>query len=880
MKASSYITRLRSSASIDSDVVGGKAKNLITLIDAGFNVPDGFVITTDAIQLIFDHNDGRNSLKMHLGQINYNESESILKSSERIQQEIDGWKIPSDLAGEIENACRKLGSDLVAVRSSCTAEDLLDASFAGQYDTYLNIQGVDEVLKHVKLCYASLWSPRALTYRKKMRIDEDAVKLAVLVQSMVAAQRAGVLFTKNPVGDVENEILIESSLGLGEAVVSGEVNPDRYLVSIGEKDSFEIVSREIGDRASNILETEGAILRDDEAIALARLGKSVEALYNEPQDIEWAIDSDNQIFLLQTRPITTASDKKSDDILWSRGYSDDYWNDNVTPLFFDLLGDHLTHIVNIELNDIMGYDKMDRNLLKLHKAHVYFNLSVIRNKVINEIPPFLRTDDVLFYFPEGAGAYGKESMRGLPFALKKRIQAEIRVMLMDPNGSMSKTADVYDEWTERDFVPFCKDVDRRLNESNTASELLELSREMDKVMMSHFRLVRYGIPVHNLGMNLATSYLLNTFFGEEEAKTLYPILISGLDHRTTQTNMKVSELAEIAYRIPSVKQTILETERMKVLEILNALSNPEANEFKDAITEFLEEYGVRGHTREPYYQRWGEAPEYVFDVLKALLVERGESKGIDTLKVRNNTELEVEQKLKKQRLGGVKWSLLSTILNTARRYIVFRENQRFNLDRWITRLRAIYLQIGDHFVKDGIISNADQVFFFHKREIRAIVNGQFSAAEKETLSQKVVERYEEFKRYEDMTPPKFIQSGREFDDPLPLSTIEDEFSGVPASKGLATGPIRVLSSIDEIPEIKAGEVIVVPRTDPGWTPVFSKIGGLVTETGGVLSHGAVVSREYGIPAVTNIRNACKTFKTGQVVTLDGSKGIVSIHQKE
>jgi len=224
-----------------------------------------------------------------------------------------------------------------------------------------------------------------------------------------------------------------------------------------------------------------------------------------------------------------------------------------------------------------------------------------------------------------------------------------------------------------------------------------------------------------------------------------------------------------------------------------------------------------------------------------------------------------------QRYGPIKKMLFSTILGMARTYVCFRENQRFNLDRWITRERNAYLEIGKQLVKEGYFEEPRHVFFLFRNELRGIIRGNSKLA-RENVKSLVADRYEEFLKYENITPPKFLYGDREFDDPIPASA--EGFKGMPASHGLVTGHVRVLASVEEVPQVRAGEILIVPRTDPGWTPVFSKIGGLITETGGILSHGAVVSREFGIPAVTNVRNACQIFKTGQRVTVDGNKGIV------
>lgn len=871
----------------NSRLSGSKAANLSRVIKNGFKVPDGFVVTTNAYDQILSKQALGQLISESLAQIDYGRPETIDASSERIRSSIQKATLPPDLTAEVKTFYSQIGGGNVAVRSSASAEDLPEASFAGQYDTYLNIQGPDNVLEHVKQCFASLWTPRAIAYRHKNGIPHEKVRIAVIVQSMVDPRSAGVLFTKNPTPSAGCDMVVESSFGLGESVVSGEVNPDRFLVSqqtTGGKREYNVVAKEIGAKVAagvSQVASQKPSLSDAEVARLAEIGSSVESIFHSPQDIEWAIDNSGEVYVLQTRPITTRKLPKKElpqDIVWSRGYSDDYWNDNVSPLFYDLLGDQLTYVVNNELNQIMGYKKMDPRLLRLFRAHVYFNLDILRNKVVYEIPPFLRSEDVLNYFPEGAGPYGKQTMKSLPFKLKNRVLAEVRVTLLDGNGSMMKTATVYKNWTKDQFAVFCKEFDRRMAElesDGSAESIMDLAKELDKTMMAHFRLVRYGIPVHNIGMNLASNYMLRRFLGKDFGGKAFTALIAGLDHKTTETNRRISELAGLAVNSPSVKKAIVERPSAQVLTALKPMSGSEPQSFVKEFERFITDFGDRGFTREPYYPRWSETPERVLDVLKSLVTQGVRDMSATearTLRLRGRVEKEVERRMRRQRNGGIKWMLFSAILSFARTYIVFREDQRFNLDRWITRNRRAYLAIGKRLTAQGELKDPSRIFFLHRKEIKQLVYGKPDEATKRSFSQLAEERYKDFKQNEDAVPPKFVCESREYDDaaPEPSSILQ----GIAASQGQATGTVRVLNSIQDIPQVKSDEILVVPRTDPGWTPVFSSIRALITETGGILSHGAVVSREYGIPAVTNVRDACRTLKTGQVVTVDGNLGQV------
>ncbi len=892
-----YTIELDILSSMDVRKVGAKAFNLGRLIQNGFEVPSGFIVTTDAYDLFMTSTDISKKIVGLIEEIDYNDMEMVREVSKKIIALVESIPIPLEVSKAIKESYQKIKSPGVAVRSSATAEDLPDASFAGQYETYLNISGIDEVITKIRECYGSLWTSRAISYRQANSIPHYGVKIAVVIQEMVPCRSAGVLFTKNPTSGKKDEVVIESNFGLGESVVSGEAIPDRFVVAGTDNSDYRIITKEIGTKEVIIhLDTirgtrydkldedasQTASISDDQSIELAKIGRSIEKVFGVPQDIEWAYNELGELFILQSRPITTGLSKSEEGIIWTRGYSDDYWNDNVSPLFFNLLGDQLKYIVNIELNDIMGYKEMTSDLLLLREAHVYFNLDVIRNKVLNEMPPFIRSDDVLNYFPEGRGPYGKETMRELPFRLKARILAELRVMMYDGDGSITKTADVYQSWTDEEFIPFLQEFDESLEDirnKGTLQDLMKLADDLEEIMITHFRLVRYGIPVHNLGMNLIANYLLTRYLGAKAAARIFPILISGLEHKTNETNERFNELANAIHGYPEVKDAILSKPSTELYQYVTSMKTENASKFMKEFKEFQQEFGVRGFTREPYYPRWYDAPEMVFDLLKPMLKEKGPDLKVaksESERLRRNAERFVERHVKAIRFGRIKLLLFNTILGICRIYITFRENQRFNLDRWITRNRNLYLEIGRRFTDNGLVSDSTRIFFLFRNEIRSIIAGN----EISGISEVADERYQTFKDNENRIPPKFIQGSREFNDPLPESEIEASLSGIPASQGVTTAPIRVLRTIEEISEVQTGEILVVPRTDPGWTPVFSRIGGLITETGGILSHGAVVSREYGIPAVTNVRQACKKFVTGQIVTIDGNNGLIQIQKSE
>ena len=879
--------------------VGGKALNLGKLIQNDFPVPEGFVLTTEAYSTFLKSNNLTDFITNELSNIDYTNYTSIEKSAKKVQEAIKNSIFSQGLVEKIKQAYDKLYTTIVAVRSSATAEDLLTASFAGQYDTFLNLKTLGQVIKNIKSCYASIWTSRAIAYRHENKIPHSDVMLAVLIQEMIPAKCAGVLFTMNPISMNKQELLVESNYGLGESIVSGHCSPDQFLVKRESHhgiEEYKILDRQIGKKNvatyPKTLESEsGTVLMElsekenisssltkRQIIHLSQIGTQIERFFKSPQDIEWAINQDDKIYILQSRPITTLElVKPEEDVYWSRGYSDDYWNDPVTPLFFDLLGDPLTNVVSVELNSIMGYKDIDTKLIKLYNGHVYFNLDVLRNRVKYEIPKIFRNEDLLNYFPEGSGRYGKETMKNLPFRIFRRLFSEIRIMLHDPNGSMSKTAPKYYEWSENEFEPFCEEFDLKLSDLSKRGELfglIDLAYELDRVMVSHYRLIRYGLAVHNIGMNLMLQYLLKKFLGEEESLRFYPVLISGLEHKLTETNDDLRHLASIIQNSAELESVIQDYDSKDLYEYISSEKIPSIQTFYKEFESFLEKFGERGFTREIYYPRWNEEPRYIFDILKTLV--KGRDRDFEKikekqLKYREKIEKKVEAKIRSQRFGFIKWMLCSKILDSARIYLIFREDQRYNIDRWTYRNRKVYLEIGKILKQKGILKEIDDIFFLHRREIKKLLEQSDL-----DFSSLIKMRRDEFFKYEYTIPPKFLHGSREFDDVFRYDQDSFSFRGIPASQGILTSKIRIINKIEDISTVGIGEILVVPKTDPGWTPVFSKIGGLITETGGILSHGAVVSREYGVPSVTNITNACQLFKTGQVVTINGYNGTVII----
>lgn len=896
--------------------IGGKARNLGKLTLSGFNIPPAFIVSVDAYDF-FIKKELKGKISKILDSIDFEMEDSISHGCSSIRNIIKSEELPSDLFLEINNNIMNLPDGYYAVRSSAVAEDLEDASFAGQLDSFLNIKK-ENILEKVIDCWASYWNDRAVKYRHDSSIGHldtelTAAGIAVLVQKMVNANVSGVTFTANPVNGT-NEVVIESTWGLGEAIASGIVTPDIFVLNREGK----LIEKNIKTKKKGyfLINGENTLTTTDKAdrkksslnnIILKKLletGIELEEFFGVPQDIEWAIECEDRklnndktsdhdetkkptIYILQSRPVTTLTDDaENDDILWTRAYGDEYWADATTPLFYDVMGKMLTDYVNHEGARIMGYTEItDSKLLKLHKSRVYFN-SWVLEKAFSYYPKFARSKELLNYFP----LEDQERISEYPSILHKTLLSQILVAIRDPDGMMHRTDKAYRKWAQ-DFMDKCASFDETDLESMGDSELLSMYNDVETAGIKHYQLIRYGMVSHSIATNLMIKNWLVKWL-EDNDGSLYAGLISGLDdNKTVEMNIRFSDLAKILRKTPELSLKINSINDMSHLdesEINKIISSNSS--FKKEFDQFITEYGHRSNTREILYPRWREDKAYVLKVIKLLSSSESDlrKKELESRENRFKTEENVLNQIKNQKGGFVKAKLFGMVLNLAQTYLTFRENQRFYLDHLLFRQRLMLVEMGRRLALRKIIDEIDDVFFLYERELfdffdinhlsienpsNTKLNKEFNENNLSKLRDKILKRKKEFYRYRSSLPPKFIKNGIEFDDTV-TEYNQNAIYGAAASPGTFNGIARVVESIEELSKLEDNEILITSNTDPAWTAVFSKVGGLITETGGILSHGAVISREYRIPAVTAVKGATKIFKTGEMLIVDGNEGVV------
>jgi pyruvate,water dikinase len=867
------IARLDSLNENMDERIGGKAANLGRLFAGGFRVPPGVVITVDVYDRYLEITGMRNSIDHALSSIDFGNEASLERASEEIRSFFVAD--PDDGTAEaLDAAVKQIDPDaLWSVRSSAVAEDLASASFAGQQDTYLNVRRED-LMVNVRRCWASYWNSRAIAYRHDAGVDQLETGMAVVVQRMVDARSSGIMFTTDPVSGRRDRIIIESSWGLGESIASGLVTPDRFIC---DKLSTRLVDKTINRKVTGIFlskdgtrsvkidanEQMSPSLSKEEITTVARMGKRIEEHFKASQDVEWAIEGE-EVFLLQSRPITNLAEDS--DILWTRAYGDEYWSDVTSPLFYSLLGELLTKYVNHEGSEIMGYWGLtNKELLKVHRGHIYFNASVLE-EVFTYNPKFSRTNELLNYFPQkDQGRIARADTK-----IAQRLWAEVRITFLDNDGTIFRTDKAYRKWAEG-FTKASERLDSMDLAALTDEQLYKEYVDYRQAGLKHYRLIRYGMVTHSIGTNLMVKQWLANWL-DDRSGVYYSKLISGLeDNKTLKTNIAMAKLARSARNDPAVRELLSAGDSRKALVSIG--SEPRLSSFKADLDAFLKEYGHRSHTREMYFPRWADDPALVIDVVRALISsEVGDLEKLERDRVRERKEAEkdVMENLGRLRFGFARKLIFRPILSFAQTYLMFRENQRFYLDHMIFRWRKLFLEYGRRLTERGLLDDPSDIFFLSKEEVFEL------CAKGGDARSRVAERRADFERCRNVLPPKFLRGNVEFDDTVVRGVDTVRVTGVSASPGVVTGRIRVVQNIEALPMVQGGEIMVTSNTDPGWTAVFSKLGGLITETGGILSHGAVVSREYGIPAVTAVKDATAFFKTGQRVTLDGNDGTIYI----
>lgn len=861
-------------------LVGGKAMNLGELIRAGFAVPSGFCVTTAAYTLV-SAGAGLDPLLRELAMQPRDDPARQAELAAAVRAALLQAPIPSEVIAAIAAAYQTLGQGEpvpAAVRSSATAEDLPTASFAGQQETYLNIVGRDAVLAAVQRCWASLWTDRAVSYRARLGIDPHSVRLAVVVQRMVDAQAAGVLFTANPLSGKRRQAVIDATSGLGEALVSGAANPDHFVI---DTPTGAIVERRMGDtRAEQPQPSDVACLSDRQVCALAELGARVEARFGSPQDIEWAIDRADQIFLVQARPITTLFPLPADALATDADLQV-YLSFNVQQGAFSPftpMGISALRLIASGMAAFVGFPPPDSLAGPRFVADAACRIFI-------DVTAALRT------------SFGRALLVQMMEQAEVRAAAIFRQLVADPRLALLPAR----RWSfvrtialllVRSGIPWyllqallapraaCVRVQRLIHTLRAAGQVeahadaaVRLAAVERLLFRDTPRLLFKVSPVMLAGMQTFT--LATRLLGDRASASECQLALGGSPaNPITAMNLALWKLAERVRADLATARLVQDIQAPQLAADYHTGRLPPA--LQQDLANFLATYGHLGIAElDLGMPRWAEDPTDVLSVLVSYLQFRDPAQALDDQFRRTEQAAEAMVRELTGRAARTNWlrgRLAGFCVRRARLLSGFREMPRFVLALLLAQARAQIESIGVELAQIGRLEHAADIFFLTLSEVHAALAGSDWRAE-------VAERRASYaqERTRRHVPLVLLSDGTEPSTPRVTAIGQAMLQGAPASPGIVTARARVIRDPHGA-RLLPGEILVAPATDPGWTPLFLTASGLVMEMGGAMAHGAIVAREYGIPAVVGVAGATERITTGDRITVDGAAGTITIER--
>jgi len=852
----------------DLSRVGGKAAHLGILIAAGVHVPPGFVVTTRAFKRFMQSDARITKWLTKLSACDAEDLAALRTAAHELRTQMDSIVVPNDVAEAIAAAISLAPAQAWAVRSSGTVEDSPDASFAGQHDSFLNVRGTEAIVAAVKRCWLSLFSDRAISYRNRKGIAPDHAQMAVIVQRLIDADAAGVMFTANPAADNSDSILVEAAFGLGEALVQGKVAPDRIEVS---RSSLRVARPEAGTVIARVLD-------DDVVVRLARLGLETERILGCPLDIEWCVRA-GEIWLLQARAVTARRHPREasfeDRQVWTNANTGEVLPDVVTPMTWSLIR-------------VFGHDLFDTwlracgvrieqdQLFGLVAGRAYFNFNTIC--ALGRRLPGLRTqtlESLLGGHQDALVALQriKLSDADLPLIEISRWRTVLRappiVLGFLLHSSRASHAAVENLQRENEHLAGMEpsqlsddDLVAAIGTTFMPGKLLELGA----VDALGFATVDYGVFFGVCGR----------WFGSDGQGIANRLLAGVGEMEDVVAGHDLWRLAERAAGEPEIRSALL-AERTFPGFAARLADCRGGSAFLAQWNAFMRRHGH--HTRgeiELFNPRWSECPEFVLNMVRGYV--EGIDDGRDGPIARHEALAEERLALERKCLGTlrnpVKRALFRVCLRRAQQGGRTRENLKSEMIRWLSFLRCLLLEFGRRLVVRGRLAEATDVFFL---EIREFQDGSVSEPARD-LRALVATRRTEYERNRELSPPAVIV-GR-FDErkhvPEPVDRAKNVFHGLGVSAGKVRGRARVILRSDAGERLQPGEILVAPFTDPGWTLYFAAAAGIVMDLGGLLSHGSIVAREYGIPAVVNVGAATQIIQTGQWLEVDADRGVVTV----
>ncbi|MCL1475361.1 phosphoenolpyruvate synthase [Argonema antarcticum] len=851
-------------------IVGGKGANLgeLTKIE-GILVPDGFCISTEAFRRIIDETPSINELVARLSLLKVNDRDKISELSGEIRSFIEGIAIPEDINQEIAHFLSRLGEkNAYAVRSSATAEDLPTASFAGQQDTYLNIIGKEAICQHISKCWASLFIERAVIYRLQNGFDHRQVYLSVVVQKIVFPQAAGILFTADPVTSNRKVLSIDASFGLGDAMVRGIVNADNYKVRNGKIIDQKISTKKLAiyalkDGGTKEQEIEPQqqnrqALTDEQILQLERIGRKIEAHFSYPQDIEWCL-VDDTFYIVQSRPITTL-------------FPIPEMNDRENHVFVSVGHNQM-------MTDVMKPLGLSFFLLMTHAP-----MHTAGGRLFVDVTATL------------ASPVGRETILNVTLGKSDPLMKDalttiiergnfIKLLPDDPSPNQSskgrspadfQTLNDYDPAIVADLIQQSQTSIEALKQTiqtKSGSDLFDFIREdIQQLKKTHSNSQSFGVFMTAMNASSWLNEKINEWLGEKNvADTLSQSVPNNI---TSSMGLALLDVADAIRPYPEVIEYLQQVKEDNFLDELVKLEG--GQEAQNAIATFLNKYGMRcvgeiDITR----TRWSEKPTTLVPMILGNIknFEPGESERFfeqgrqEALK----KEQELLERLKQLPDGEQKAEETKRMISLVRNFIGYREYPKYGIVSRYFVYKQPLLKEAEQLVQAKVIHEKEDIYYLTFAEFREVVSTN-------KLDYQIVrKRKDEYKFYEKLTPPRVITSdgeivtGKYKRENLPAEAIV----GLPVSSGVIEGRARVILNMEDA-DLEDGDILVTSFTDPSWTPLFVSIKGLVTEVGGLMTHGAVIAREYGLPAVVGVDNATKLIEDGQRIRVHGTEGYVEI----
>ncbi|MFI8677390.1 phosphoenolpyruvate synthase [Bacillus thuringiensis] len=866
---SSFVLDFQEIENTQLSLVGGKGLNLGELTNIqGIQVPEGFCVTTVGYEKAIEQNEEIQTLLQQLTKLKMEERAQIGEMSKKIREVIMAVEIPTDVVEAVAHYLSRFGNEhAYAVRSSATAEDLPYASFAGQQDTYLNIIGEEAILQHVRKCWASLFTERAVTYRMQNGFEHNQVSICVVVQKMVFPEASGILFTADPITSNRKVLSIDASFGLGEALVSGLVSADNYKVKEGEISETMIATKKIaiyavkegGTETKQIdpVQQKLQTLSEQQILQLAQIGRQIEAYFGCPQDIEWCL-VDDTIYIVQSRPITTLYpipevNDGENHVYISVGHQQ-MMTDAMKPLglsFFLLT----TSAPMRKAGGRLFVDATQQLALPASRDYLINTLGKSDPLVRDALTTIVKRDNFIKLLPDDEK--GKSVGKSVPPANSQpeieNDPAIVTNLIQNSQASLEELKQNMQLKSGVDVLDF----------------ILEDIQQLKKVLFNP-----QSIAVIMAGMNASTwiNEKMERWLGEKNAADTLSQSVQ--NNITSEMGLALMDVADV---IRPYKEVITYLQHVEDDSFLNELVQFKGGEeARDAILTFLNKYGMRCSGEIDITKtRWSEKPTTIIPMILNNIrdFEYGASKRKFEEGLQEALKKEEELVDRLQHLSGGKQKVEETkrMIRNIRNFIGYREYPKYGMiNRYFIYKQAL-LKEAEQLVQSGVIREVDDIYYLTFEELHEVVCTN-------KLDYELIQKQKnDYKLYEKLTPPRIMTSdgeiitGKYKRENLP----DDAIVGLPVSSGVIEGRARVILNMEEA-NLEEGDILVTAFTDPGWTPLFVSIKGLVTEVGGLMTHGAVIAREYGLPAVVGVENATKLIKDGQRIRVHGTEGYIEV----